>query len=42
MLIPENPHKAWIEFDFAQKGQISKIGTQRFKEINENIKNACH
>jgi hypothetical protein len=39
-LIPENPHKAWIEFDFAQKGQISEIGTQRFKEINENIRNA--
>ena len=39
-LIPENPHKAWIEFDFAKKGQISEIGTQRFKEINENIKNA--
>ena len=39
-LIPENPHKAWIEFDFAKKGQISEIGTQRLKEINENIKNA--
>jgi hypothetical protein len=39
-LIPENPHKAWIEFDFAKKGQISEIGTQRFKEINKNIKNA--
>lgn len=39
-LIPENPHKAWTEFDFAQKGQISEIGTKRWLKINENIKNA--
>jgi hypothetical protein len=35
-LIPENPHKAWQMFDFAKKGQISKIGTQRWLEINKN------
>lgn len=36
-LIPENPHKAWNEFDFARKGQISDIGTKRWIEIEKNI-----
>ena len=37
-LIPENPHKAWKEFDFARKGQISEIGTKRWIEIKNNLK----
>jgi len=36
-LIPENPHKAWQEFIFARKGQISEMGTKRWIEINNNI-----
>ena len=36
-LIPENPHKAWSEFDFAKKRQISEIGTKRWNEILNNI-----
>lgn len=36
-LIPENPHKAWSEFNFAKKGQISEIGTKRWVEIINNI-----
>lgn len=36
-LVPENPHKAWSEFDFAQKGQISEIGTNRWIEIMNNL-----
>ena len=36
-LIPENPHKAWSEFDFSKKGQISEIGTKRWLEIKNNI-----
>jgi len=36
-LIPENPHKAWMEFDFAKKGQISEIGTKRWIEIENNL-----
>ena len=36
-LIPENPHKAWQEFDFAKKGQISDSGTKRWKEIKNNL-----
>ncbi len=36
-LIPENPHKAWAEFDFAKKGQVSEIGTKRWLEIKSNI-----
>lgn len=36
-LIPENPHKAWKEFDFAKKGQISEIGTKRWIEIKNNV-----
>jgi hypothetical protein len=38
-LIPENPHKAWIEFDFAKKGQISEIGTKRWIEIKTRLIN---
>jgi len=37
-LIPENPHKAWKEFDFARKGKISEMGTKRWIEIKNNIK----
>ena len=37
-LIPENLHKAWTEFDFAKKGQVSEIGTKRWKEIKNNVK----
>lgn len=36
-LFPENPHKAWTEFDFAKKGQFSEIGTKRWIEIINNI-----
>ncbi|PKP03461.1 MAG: prenyltransferase [Bacteroidetes bacterium HGW-Bacteroidetes-6] len=36
-LMPENPHKAWNEFDFAKKGHISEIGTKRWLEIKKNI-----
>jgi hypothetical protein len=36
-LIPENPHKAWQEFIFARKGQISELGTKRWIEIKNNI-----
>ena len=36
-LIPENPHKAWKEFDFARKGEISDFGTKRLIEIKKNI-----
>ncbi len=39
MLIPENPHRAWNKFEFAKRGQISKIGTKRWLEIKDNIKN---
>ena len=36
-LIPENSHKAWQKFDFAKKGKISGIGTERWIEIKNNI-----
>lgn len=36
-LIPENPHKAWSEFDFAKKAQISEIGTKRWIEIRNKL-----
>ncbi len=36
-IIPENPHKAWKEFDFAQKGIESKIATKRWSEIKNNL-----
>ena len=37
-LIPENPHRAWKDFYFARKGQVSEIGTKRWIEIEKNIK----
>lgn len=37
ILVPENPHKAWNEFDFAKKGQVSEIGTKRWLEIKNNV-----
>lgn len=36
-LIPENPHKAWQEFDFAKKGKISEIASKRWTEIKMNL-----
>jgi hypothetical protein len=38
ILIPENPHKAWSNFDYAKKGHSSEIGTRRWIEIKNNIK----
>jgi hypothetical protein len=36
MILLENPHRSWRMFDFAQKGKISLLATQRFKEITKN------
>lgn len=33
IILPENPHKSWRMFDFAKKGKISELATQRFQEI---------
>lgn len=38
MVIPENPHKAWQQFDFAKKGQVSEIATKRWNEIENNLR----
>jgi hypothetical protein len=35
-LINENPHRAWREFSFAQKGKVSKMGTRKYQEIIES------
>jgi hypothetical protein len=35
---PESSHKAWQKFDFAKKGQVSDIATQRWLEIKTNLK----
>jgi hypothetical protein len=38
-LVPENPHRAWREFDFAKKRQVSDIATNRWIEIEINMTN---
>ncbi len=38
-LEPENPHKAWRNFDFAKKGKVSEVASKRWIEIKENMKN---
>lgn len=38
-LVPENPHRAWNNFDFVKKGQINEIGTKCLHEIKNNIGN---
>lgn len=37
-LVPENPHRAWQKFDFAKKGQVSNVATNRWIEIEMNLK----
>ena len=36
---PENPHKKWQQFGFAQKDKISGPGTKRWLEIKHNVTN---
>jgi hypothetical protein len=36
-VIPECPHKAWQEFDFAKKGQVSGLATKRWTELKSNL-----
>lgn len=38
-LIPENPHKAWQQFDFGIKSQGSDVATERWNEIETNMRN---
>ena len=35
---PENPHRAWRKFAFAQKGMPSEKATERWLEIRRNIR----
>lgn len=34
---PENPHKSWRKFSFAQKDKESRMATKRYHEILDNI-----
>ncbi|MGB5819923.1 MAG: prenyltransferase/squalene oxidase repeat-containing protein [Saonia sp.] len=37
-ILPENPHKAWSKYAFAKKGEVSNLATERWKEIEFNLK----
>ena len=37
-ILPENPHKAWRKYAFARKGEVSYLATERWKEIESNLK----
>lgn len=37
-ILPENPHKAWRKYSFAKKGEVSALATDRWKEIESNLK----
>lgn len=36
-IVPENPHRLWQKFSFAQKNKVSTLATERWNEIKDNL-----
>ena len=37
-IIPENPHRAWRNYAFAKKDEVSALATERWNEVEINVR----